>query len=107
MLARLVGWALETAHNQPLVIATEDLHWADPSTLELIQLLVEQGATTRLMLLYTARPEFQALCPRRGHRTQINLTRLTTGNVRAMVADFAAKIALSDATITTVVERTG
>ena len=30
---------------QPLVIATEDLHWADPSTLELIQLLVEQGAT--------------------------------------------------------------
>jgi len=28
---------------QPLVIATEDLHWVDPSTLELIQLLVEQG----------------------------------------------------------------
>jgi predicted ATPase len=29
----------------------EHLHRADPSTLELIQLLVEQGATARLLLL--------------------------------------------------------
>ena len=44
MLARLVGWALDTARNPPLVIVVEDLHWADPSTLELIQLLIKQGA---------------------------------------------------------------
>ena len=42
------------------MIAIEDLHWADPSTLELLQLLVEQGTTARLLLLYTARPEFRA-----------------------------------------------
>ena len=56
LLATLVAWVLGAARAQPLVIATEDLHWADPSTLELIQLLVEQGATARLLLLYTARP---------------------------------------------------
>jgi predicted ATPase len=41
------------------------------------------------------------------HHTQINLNRLTSGNVRAMVAQVAAKIALSDETIATVVARTG
>jgi len=35
LLATLVEWVLSGARTQPLVIATEDLHWADPSTLEL------------------------------------------------------------------------
>ena len=55
LLTTMVNWVLGAARVQPLVIATEDLHWADPSTLEPIQLLVEQGATGRLLLLYTAR----------------------------------------------------
>ena len=89
------------------MIATEDLHWADPSTLELIQLLVEQGATARLLLLYTARPEFRAQWPPRAHHTQITLNRLSARNVRTMVGEVAAQKALSEETIATVVERTG
>jgi class 3 adenylate cyclase len=107
LLATVVAWTFGTAKAQPLVIATEDLHWADPSTLELTQLLVEQGASARLLLLYTARPEFHAPWPMRAHHTQINLNRLTARNVRTMVAQVAAKIALSDETVATVVERTG
>jgi class 3 adenylate cyclase/tetratricopeptide (TPR) repeat protein len=107
LLATLVGWTFGAAKAQPLVIATEDLHWADPSTLELTQLVVEQGAHARLLLLYTARPEFRAPWPMRAHHTQINLNRLTTRNVRTMVAQVAAKIALSDETVATVVARTG
>src|SRR6266849_4368931 len=107
LLATLVEWVLGAARVQPLVILTEDLHWADPSTLELIQLLVEQGARSRLLLLYTARPEFHAEWPLRAHHTQINLNRLSVRNVRAMVEEVvAAGKALSDATIATVVERT-
>src|SRR5258705_2129258 len=94
------------ARAQPLVIATEDLHWADPSTLELIQLLVEQGATARLLLLYTARPEFRAQWPLRAHHTQVTLNRLSARNVRTMVGEVAAQKALSEETIATVVERT-
>jgi class 3 adenylate cyclase len=107
LLATLVGWTFGVAKTQPLVIATEDLHWADPSTLELIQLMVEQGAHARLLLLYTARPEFHAPWPMRAHHTQLNLNRLTARNVRAMVAQVAARIALADETVATVVERTG
>src|ERR1700730_1071536 len=96
LLAAVVAWAFGAAKAQPLVIATEDLHWADPSTLELIQLLVEQGTHARLLLLYTARPEFHAPWPMRAHHTQLNLNRLTVRNVRTMVAQVAAKLALSD-----------
>ncbi len=107
LLATLVELALGTARVQPTVITTEDLHWADPSTLELIQLLVEQGAPARLLLLYTARPEFHAPWPLRAHHTQITLNRLSSRNVRTMVAQVAARTALSEETIATVVERTG
>jgi class 3 adenylate cyclase/tetratricopeptide (TPR) repeat protein len=107
LLATLVEWALGAARAQPTVIAIEDLHWADPSTLELLQLLVEQGATARLLLLYTARPEFHTPWPLRTHHTQITLNRLSTRNVRTMVGEVAAQKALSEETIATVLERTG
>jgi predicted ATPase len=59
---------LGSARAQPLVIVTEDLHWADPSTLELMQMLVEQGARSALLLLFTARPEFRAQWTPRARR---------------------------------------
>jgi predicted ATPase len=105
LLAILVEWVLGEAELQPLIVVTEDLHWADASTLELIQLLVEQGATARLLLLYTARPEFRAQWPPRAHHTQITLNRLSARDIRTMVHEVAACNALSDETIATVVER--
>jgi class 3 adenylate cyclase/tetratricopeptide (TPR) repeat protein len=106
-LAIMVNWVLGAARVQPLIITTEDLHWADPSTLELIQLLVEQGATARLLLLYTARPEFRAQWPLRAHHSLITLNRLSVHSVRTMIEQVAARQALSDETVAAVVERTG
>ena len=107
LLATLVEWALGAARAQATVIAIEDLHWADPSTLELLQLLVEQGATAQLLLLYTARSEFRAPWPPRAHHTQITLNRLSARNVRTMVGEVAAQKALSEETVAILVERTG
>jgi class 3 adenylate cyclase/tetratricopeptide (TPR) repeat protein len=107
LLAALVTWTIGAAKAQPMVLATEDLHWADPSTLEVTQLLVEQAATAPLLLLYTARPEFRAPWPMRAHHTQIALNRLSAPNVRLIVQDLLARAALSEETITTVIERTG
>jgi class 3 adenylate cyclase/tetratricopeptide (TPR) repeat protein len=107
LLATLVELALGLARMQPTVITTEDLHWADPSTLELVQLLVEQGARARRLLLYTTRPEFRAPWRPRAHHMQITLSRLSSRNVRTMVAQVAARTALSEETITAMVERTG
>jgi predicted ATPase/class 3 adenylate cyclase/ribosomal protein L40E len=107
LLATLVEWVLGSARAQPLVIATEDLHWADPSTLELIRLLVEQCQTARLLLLYTARSEFRPPWPPRAHHIQLTLNRLSAREVHTMVEEVAAQKVLSKDTVAAVVERTG
>ena len=105
LLANLALWVLNIARLQPVVIAMEDLHWVDPSTLELTQMLVEQGATAPLMLLYTARPEFRAPWPMRAHHAQITLNRLNDRHTREMVAGVAARAALAKEVIDAVVKR--
>jgi class 3 adenylate cyclase/predicted ATPase len=107
LLAALSGWVMGAARLQPLMMVVEDLHWLDPSTLELLQLLAEQGATVPLMLLYTARPEFRAPRPMRTHHSQITLNRLSARHVREMVALLAARNALASDSVEAVVERTG
>src|SRR5262249_22396542 len=67
LLATLVAWVCGAARLQPSVNVIEDLHWVDPSTLELLGLLVEQGARERLLLVLTARPEFRPPWPLRAH----------------------------------------
>src|SRR5215472_2063529 len=106
LLANLAGWVLHVSRVQPMVMAMEDLHWVDPSTLELTQMLVEQAATAPLMLLYTARPEFRAPWAMRAHHAQITLNRLNDRHTREMVASVVARAALAQDLIDAVVKRT-
>ena len=59
-LAAMVALLLAGARIQPVVLAFEDLHWADPTSLDLIQALADRGAQAPLLLLATTRPEFRA-----------------------------------------------
>ncbi|MGA7873993.1 MAG: AAA family ATPase [Candidatus Binatus sp.] len=106
LLANLATWVLNAARLQPIVIAIEDLHWVDPSTLELMQTLAEQAATAPLLLLCTVRPGFQAPWPPRAHHAQITLRRLNDRQTREMVAGVAARIGLAKELIENVVRRT-
>ncbi|MGH7813751.1 MAG: AAA family ATPase [Candidatus Binataceae bacterium] len=106
LLAALAGWVLGTRKQKPLVIAIEDLHWVDPSTLEVAQTLVEQAATVPVMLLFTARPEFRAPWPMRSHHAQITLNRLNDRQTREMIAGVAARSTLAGDVIDAVVKRT-
>src|SRR6516225_8894808 len=58
-LAAMVAWVLAGARSQPLVLAIEDLHWADPTSLDLLRSLSERGSQAPLLLLATTRPEFR------------------------------------------------
>jgi len=108
LLATIGAWALGTARIQPMVIAVEDLHWADPSTLEAIQLIAEQGLRTPLLLICTARPEYRAPWPLRAHHSVLTLNRLSAHDVREMVVGVAAQMARSSTkAVEAVVERSG
>ena len=66
----------KAAVRQPVLVVWEDIHWADPSSLEFLELLIEQAATARILVMLTFRPEFVPLWGHRDHLTQISLTRL-------------------------------
>jgi predicted ATPase len=106
LLSTLVEWVLGAAQVVPVVIAIEDLHWADPSTLELIELIIEQCAKAPL-LLCTARPEFRAHWQPRSYCMQITLNPLNAYTAQTIVEKIAGQKILSEETITAVVERTG
>jgi predicted ATPase len=70
---------LAQASEQPVLMVVEDLHWADPSTLELLHLLIHSVPAARVMVLLTFRPEFGPPWTNRSHVTQLTLRRLGRG----------------------------
>ncbi len=106
LLGLLAAWVFSATGNQPLVIVMEDLHWVDPSTVELIQTLVEQGATAPLMLLCTARPEFRSPWPMRAHHAQLTLNRLDQRQTLELVAAVISRAGVTRELIDAVVNRT-
>jgi TOMM system kinase/cyclase fusion protein len=75
-LHALLTILLRIAAQQPVLFVMEDLHWVDPSTLELLSLLVDQGPTARILALFTCRPDFSPPWTGRAHLTQVTVNRL-------------------------------
>jgi predicted ATPase len=106
-LAALIAWFLAGARSQPAALAFEDLHWADPTSLDLMQALAERGRTAPLFIIATARPEFRPPWSLRSHHSVISLSPLNRADVAQMVGELAARHALSKEVVAGVSERTG
>jgi class 3 adenylate cyclase/predicted ATPase len=105
-LEALLTWLLVLTEQQPVLFIVEDLHWIDPSTLEFLTLLVDQGPTARLLTLLTCRPEFQVPWGWRTHLTPMALQRLPQSQVEAMIARVTGGKALPPEVVTQVVAKT-
>ena len=105
--AALTGWTIASARVQPVVLAFEDLHWADPTTLDVLRGLAERGALAPLLILATARPEFRPPWSIRSHHGTISLAPLDRSQVRDMVAELSARHALPRDVMEDVAARTG
>jgi tetratricopeptide (TPR) repeat protein len=79
--------ALLRAHaaQQPVLFIVEDLHWVDPSTLELLTLFLDQEPTARILILLTCRPEFHPPWGFGGQVTSLTLGRLPPTQVEQMI----------------------
>jgi class 3 adenylate cyclase len=106
-LAAFAAWVFAGARSQPAALAFEDLHWADPTTLDLMQALAERGRTAPLFIIATARPEFRPPWSLRSHHSVISLSPLDRADVAQMVGELAARHALSREVVEGVSERTG
>ncbi|MGH8065231.1 MAG: adenylate/guanylate cyclase domain-containing protein [Candidatus Entotheonellia bacterium] len=88
-LDALVAWLVQEAERQPTLVIWEDLHMADPSTLELLSLLVDQIPTVAMLSVLTFRPEFVPPWAARSHMTPITLNRLERPQVKAIITQLA------------------
>jgi class 3 adenylate cyclase/predicted ATPase len=103
----LIGWTIASAKVQPLVLAFEDLHWSDPTTLDVLRGLAERGALAPLFIVATARPEFRPPWSIRSHHGTISLAPLDRSQVRDMVTELSAHHALPQEVVEDIAARTG
>ena len=102
----LVAWMMEEAQRRAVYCAWEDLHWADPSTLDVLTLFLEQIPTTRMFALLTYRPEFNPPWSARSYLTQLTLNRLGRAQVEAMVRNVTDGKALPTDIVQQIVTKT-
>jgi predicted ATPase len=105
-LHALLTILLRITAQQPLLFVMEDLHWVDPTTLELLSLLVDQGPTARILVLLTCRPDFSPPWTGRSHLTHVTLSRLPRRQAAEMTAQVAHRKALPPEVVEQVAAKT-
>jgi predicted ATPase/class 3 adenylate cyclase len=105
-LDALVAWLVDEAERQPLLLVWENLHWADPSTLEMLALVLDQTPTVPMCSVFTFRPEFHPPWPTRSHLTPITLNRLERPQVEAVITHLAGGKPLPEEVVHHIVTKT-
>jgi class 3 adenylate cyclase/predicted ATPase len=105
-LEALVAILLEHAERQPVLFILEDLHWTDPSTLESINLLIDQTPTASMFVLLTCRPHFQPAWHHRSYLTEITVNRLSHTQVEQIVAGMTDGNTFPAAVLQQIIEKT-
>jgi class 3 adenylate cyclase/predicted ATPase len=94
------------ACRQPLMMVFEDAHWIDPTSRELLDLIVEHVRSLPVLLIVTFRPEFQPPWTGQPQVTMLALNRLDRHDRTALVTQIAGGKALPDEVVAQIVDRT-
>jgi class 3 adenylate cyclase/predicted ATPase len=104
-LALLVEWLLRLGRQQPAILLVEDLHWMDPSSLELLGQVLAQLPRERVLLLLTYRPDFEPPWGVRSHLTPMLLSRLNRAQLVELIRGAARGRELPEGGLEEVVHR--
>ena len=105
-LEALVDRLAALAAREPVLALFEDAHWLDPSTLELLDLIVERVRGLPVLVIVTFRPEFTPPWPGQAHVTQLVLNRLGREQNAAMVEGLSGGKPLPSEVLDQIVART-
>jgi class 3 adenylate cyclase/predicted ATPase len=105
-LEALARWLLGLAESKPTVLVVEDLHWIDPSSLDLLGMLIERVSRASVLLLPTFRTTFEPRWALGSHVTRVTLGALTRRETEAMVERITKGKRLPAAVLDQVVKRT-
>ena len=85
MFSVLIEQVLLLARDRPLCLVIEDVHWLDPTSLELVGRMAESIAGRPVMILMTARDGFEATWMADRTTTVVRLSPLSPADVAGMV----------------------
>src|SRR6266699_2870837 len=105
-LETIIAILLELAERQSVLFIIEDLHWTDPTTLELLNLVIEQIPTTSMLTVLTCRPHFQPSWHHRSFLTEITVHRLSRDQIERMTTQVAGGKTLPPEVLAQVVAKT-
>ena len=94
------------AQRRPVVAVFEDVHWIDPTSRELLDLMIDRVRQTSVLLMVTFRPEFQPGWTGQPHVALLTLNRLGSRDAVALVKGLAGNVPLGSEVIEEIVERT-
>jgi len=106
-LELLIHLIRHQGESRPVLLVLEDLHWADPTTLDWVQMLVEEGPSQGVFLLLTARPDFSAEWTRRSWVLAMDLLPLANRAATELLRQTAGEVVLPPALVEYIVRETG
>ncbi|MGB8628285.1 MAG: adenylate/guanylate cyclase domain-containing protein [Xanthobacteraceae bacterium] len=105
-LSVLVERIINLGAKNTVLMVVEDVHWADPTTLEFFGRLIQKLEESRILLIMTYRPEFTAPWTGHAHVTALFLNRLGRRHCRAMVKAIANRKSLPAAVMDRIIAKT-
>jgi class 3 adenylate cyclase/predicted ATPase len=105
-VAALVNHLIGLARKQPAMIIVEDAHWIDPTSREVLDLLVDRVQDVSLLMVITSRPEFQPSWNAHSHITTLTLNRLSRQLRARMVANVAGAMGLPEEVVQEIIFKT-
>src|SRR5262245_55702040 len=105
-ISTLVDILLAFSSQRPTLCIFEDVHWVDPSTLELLELIISRISHARMLFIVSFRPEFRPPWIAYANITVHSLTRLSQTEVRTLIRDLLKGRSISEELVDQIIDKT-
>jgi class 3 adenylate cyclase/tetratricopeptide (TPR) repeat protein len=106
IIEALAEQLLGLARRQPVLFIWEDAHWSDPTSLEVLDVLIPRVVEARVLVVMTYRPEFAPLWSGLAHVTTLTLNRMTRRQAALLAAEVTGGKALPSEVLDQIVAKT-
>jgi tetratricopeptide (TPR) repeat protein len=100
----LIRSVMNRSRNEPVLIIVEDVHWIDPSTLKVLELLIDRNHDHAVMLLLSRRMEKPAHYAQ-SHVTNLSLSKLTARQSEKLIIEISKKFGLDESVVHSISEK--